>query len=46
MFVFKLSIVSLGISMYQSAFLMLEFGLDLIVVATVESIKFKNSSKI
>ena len=39
MFVFKLSIVSLGISMYQSAFSILEFGQNSIVVATVEKHK-------
>ena len=41
MFVFKLSIVSLGISMYESAFSILEFGQNSIVVATVDNgIKF------
>ena len=39
MFVFKLSIVSLGTSMYQSAFSILEFGQNSIVVATVEKHK-------
>ena len=39
MFVFKLSIGLLGISMYQSDFSILEFGQNSIIVATVEKHK-------